>query len=723
MFTSQHHARLPLLVLVLTFLASCGGSGGGSSPTVATVSVSPGTSTLTVGDTQQLTATAKDSGGTTISSATFSYSSSDASVATVSTTGLVTAVAAGTATITVTSSGKTGTSAITVNPGTVTISGSVYAPGGALTKRDDPGLFERLVAGIVPRAYAQTDGLMPVSGANVLIFKINDDGTPNGGVIVSGTTNTDGTFSLELPDTNSFASNLIIQASATNTPQAVGPSGQGTQSCPVAQASLPPITPAVEYATRTLINEIATNGATLSDYTVDEVKAIVKQAISLASDASLVGANLEDTIANIANVEGPQIQEIIDSTKSSGEASPPDGLGGTYNVIGIQADTMSYSEQRAQEFGTVTIDASALTFNVDTTSNSARLDETCNATQNDRCARTFTRTVDSQANSTSGSIAILGGNRIGFQPSNGDGAVVGSYNSTGDIIILPAQDELIVAIKQTSAAPTFDGTFQAAEIDSNLQDSTTISVNNNTWSLGTTSSNIDTITVSGTTFTGDSTEYRMLKTVTCGITCPDSEALGSTSSSNSISGGVAVAANGVLTISPNGQSNSLSGAITSGANFFALSTGNPTDGDAGMTLGVSQGSGMSVASLTGAYSFASIELDLGTSNNSVRTEGGAITLGGDGTGSGSLTGIETDVNYTCSSTACSNETQTRKGVSDSPQFTYTVSATGAVSITADQGTTIGGFASPDGSIIVLNQRQDGSIGGSDSSRGLFILVK
>src|SRR6266496_3833718 len=81
---------------------------------VASVTVSPSTVTLQVGGTAQLTATLKDSAGRTLSGRTITWSSDSASVATVSASGLVTAVKAGTATIRATSEGKSGTAVVTV---------------------------------------------------------------------------------------------------------------------------------------------------------------------------------------------------------------------------------------------------------------------------------------------------------------------------------------------------------------------------------------------------------------------------------------------------------------------------------------------------------------------------------------------------------------------------------------------------------------------------------
>jgi trimeric autotransporter adhesin len=83
-------------------------------PPVATVSVTPPASSLIVGGTVQLSATTKDANGNPLSGRTVTWTSSDQSIATVSTTGVVTAQALGSATITATSEEKTATATITV---------------------------------------------------------------------------------------------------------------------------------------------------------------------------------------------------------------------------------------------------------------------------------------------------------------------------------------------------------------------------------------------------------------------------------------------------------------------------------------------------------------------------------------------------------------------------------------------------------------------------------
>lgn len=103
----------------LTISAAKGGGGG---PTVKNVTVSPPSATIQAGNTVQLAATSKPAG------ATFTWASSNQAVATVSQTGLVTGVAPGTAMVSATASGKSGSSVITVTapppPGSVIMIGA-----------------------------------------------------------------------------------------------------------------------------------------------------------------------------------------------------------------------------------------------------------------------------------------------------------------------------------------------------------------------------------------------------------------------------------------------------------------------------------------------------------------------------------------------------------------------------------------------------------------------
>ncbi len=118
----------------VTITATSEGKSGTASVTVAgapvaSVTVTPASASVQAGQTQQLTATLKDANGNILTGRTVTWSSNNTSVATVSSSGLVTAKVAGSATITATSEGKSGTSALTVTP--VPVASVTVAPASA----------------------------------------------------------------------------------------------------------------------------------------------------------------------------------------------------------------------------------------------------------------------------------------------------------------------------------------------------------------------------------------------------------------------------------------------------------------------------------------------------------------------------------------------------------------------------------------------------------------
>src|SRR5437867_8952085 len=81
---------------------------------VASVVVSPALLTMSMGSTQQLSAVVKDATGNVLTGRTVTWASSNSALATVSGTGLVTGVAAGSVAIAAASEGKSGTAAVTM---------------------------------------------------------------------------------------------------------------------------------------------------------------------------------------------------------------------------------------------------------------------------------------------------------------------------------------------------------------------------------------------------------------------------------------------------------------------------------------------------------------------------------------------------------------------------------------------------------------------------------
>ena len=116
----------------MTVLAACGGGGGGEPVrTVTTVTVISPTLTPKQGDTVQLSAVARDQFGEVMPGTTAAWSSSATSVATVSSTGLLQALAGGSVTVTATISGVPGTLTLAITPRvttTVTVSSPTASP-------------------------------------------------------------------------------------------------------------------------------------------------------------------------------------------------------------------------------------------------------------------------------------------------------------------------------------------------------------------------------------------------------------------------------------------------------------------------------------------------------------------------------------------------------------------------------------------------------------------
>jgi hypothetical protein len=112
---------LALSAVLITGLATaCGDDGGGGGiqepNPVASVTVTAPTTEIRVGETVQLTATARDANGTVLEGKTFEWTSGIGTVASVSPTGLVTGLVKGQSEIRATTEGVTGNLVITVDP-------------------------------------------------------------------------------------------------------------------------------------------------------------------------------------------------------------------------------------------------------------------------------------------------------------------------------------------------------------------------------------------------------------------------------------------------------------------------------------------------------------------------------------------------------------------------------------------------------------------------------
>ena len=110
-------AAVALVAVLGAWLAGgCGDSSGpgGGELTVSSVIVTPAGATVEVGSTQQYAALAVTASDQPVPGTTFTWGTSDSTVATISGSGLLTAVSAGPVTVSATGGGKTGTTSATV---------------------------------------------------------------------------------------------------------------------------------------------------------------------------------------------------------------------------------------------------------------------------------------------------------------------------------------------------------------------------------------------------------------------------------------------------------------------------------------------------------------------------------------------------------------------------------------------------------------------------------
>jgi hypothetical protein len=167
----------------LLALAACDGNSGTSTPTVTSVSISPDNQTLQVGGTLQLAASTTDSKGTSTQNVSAAWLSLSPSVATVSSTGLLTALAAGSVKVTATVRDKVDTATYTVaapsscaSAATLAVGQSTVLTGAAATTVCLGGGASGAEYLVMPR-YRGSDGSTSFMGLNV---------TPSGTTAATG---------------------------------------------------------------------------------------------------------------------------------------------------------------------------------------------------------------------------------------------------------------------------------------------------------------------------------------------------------------------------------------------------------------------------------------------------------------------------------------------------------------------------------------------------------
>jgi uncharacterized protein YjdB len=184
------------------FLTTC----NTSNVPVTGVTVTPSAATVNIGATTQLSATVQPSNAT---NQNVSWSTSNASVATVNGSGLVTGVAQGTATITVTTQdgNKTASSAITVSTTDVPVTGVTVSP---TTASLNVGATQSLVATVAPAN--ATNKNVSWSTSNAGVATVNSSG------LVTAVAVGNATITVTTQDGNKTATSAITVTSSAQTP-------------------------------------------------------------------------------------------------------------------------------------------------------------------------------------------------------------------------------------------------------------------------------------------------------------------------------------------------------------------------------------------------------------------------------------------------------------------------------------------------------------------------
>ncbi|MGH6692445.1 MAG: Ig-like domain-containing protein, partial [Gammaproteobacteria bacterium] len=159
---------------------------------VASVQVTPASSSIPLGETVQLIATTRDAQGNILTGRSITWAADASGVATVSSTGLVTGVAAGTATISATSEGISGSATVTVTAGGAATLGqwSAVLASPIIQVHQHLLLDGRVLifggTSAIPQVFDPATGLFTAKPISQIMFCSGHSWLPDGRLLVSG---------------------------------------------------------------------------------------------------------------------------------------------------------------------------------------------------------------------------------------------------------------------------------------------------------------------------------------------------------------------------------------------------------------------------------------------------------------------------------------------------------------------------------------------------------
>ncbi|MFT4114142.1 beta strand repeat-containing protein [Silvibacterium sp.] len=310
--------------------ASAGGASGdasltvasNSTPTLTSISVSPSTASVTTGGNQQFTATGSYSDGSTqdlTSSAT--WSSSSPSVAVVSSDGLASGVAAGTATITATSGSISGTATLTVTGSGSTVTGLVITP---TSSQIISGLSENFTATATygDGSTHNVSSSVTWSSSNPAVAVVNSSGQVTG--VAPGTAVITGSIGSVTSQTT-----VVIEA-ATLSSLAISPSGASFAAGVTQQFTL---TATYSNGTRQDVTSQATWSSTASNVATVSSSGL---ATGVAQGTAQISATF--TTQSVATTVQITPATLVSVAVSPSSASFAQGTTQQFSVIGTYTD-------------------------------------------------------------------------------------------------------------------------------------------------------------------------------------------------------------------------------------------------------------------------------------------------------------------------------------------------------------------------------------------------
>jgi uncharacterized protein YjdB len=380
--------------------------GGGTTVAVTGVTVTPSSASVLVGSTQQLTATISPSDATNQS---VSWSSSNPAIATVSTSGLVTGIAAGSATITVTTQdgNKTATSNITVTSNCTPTTITPYL-------QVDGGTWQQTNSTTINPGSSVKFGPQPVSGGSWSWNGCGTSGTAREQTVTpastcaatatytnsSGCTSTQDfsvTVNTTVAVTGVTISSTSVSISTGGTTQlsaTVSPSNATNQSVSWGSSN----TSVATVNSSGLVTGVSGGTATITVTTADGAKTATCS-VTVTSTSTNIALNKTATASSTENSSYPALYAVDGntSTRWSSAFSDPQwimiDLGNTYNVTGAkilwetaasQSFTISISNDASswtQLYSTTSGTGGTVNYSIAGTGRYIRLYSTARATQ------------------------------------------------------------------------------------------------------------------------------------------------------------------------------------------------------------------------------------------------------------------------------------------------------------------------------------------------------